>query len=185
MTAPEKPALADEIRALGRQIQNRGAFGVQDDGSFDPYVTDEITAGTLQYFGEAAGALADRVEALVGEVAHEREGHALTTEMLIGADEGYAANRVRIEALEKRVKIAEKKVAAFDRLPFCPDHCDKVNGKPCRECRIEALVTAVREWVDANAEWASGATSNEVAQERIYQAERGLNRAALDTAQGE
>lgn len=31
------------------------------------------------------------------------------------------------------------KTRALDRLPFCPDHRDKVGGKPCRECEIEHL----------------------------------------------
>ncbi|GAG97044.1 unnamed protein product, partial [marine sediment metagenome] len=35
------------------------------------------------------------------------------------------------------------KARAFDRLPFCPDHRDKVAGKPCRECEIERLQAAL------------------------------------------
>lgn len=29
-------------------------------------------------------------------------------------------------------------------LPFCPDHRDKVKGKPCRECEIERLKGLIR-----------------------------------------
>ena len=27
----------------------------------------------------------------------------------------------------------------MSRFPFCPDHRDKVQGKPCRECEVELL----------------------------------------------
>ena len=36
-------------------------------------------------------------------------------------------------------RVRQKKGQAFMRLPFCPDHRDKVAGKPCRECEIERL----------------------------------------------
>jgi hypothetical protein len=41
------------------------------------------------------------------------------------------------ERLEKDLRIARKKADAVDRLPFCPDHRDKVAGKSCRECEVE------------------------------------------------
>ena len=44
-----------------------------------------------------------------------------------------------IERLTRDLKIATLKARVLDRLPFCPDHRDKVAGKPCRECEIERL----------------------------------------------
>ncbi len=37
------------------------------------------------------------------------------------------------------VKILKLKARIIERLPFCPDHRDKVAGKSCRECEIENL----------------------------------------------
>jgi hypothetical protein len=34
-------------------------------------------------------------------------------------------------------------IAFQDRSPFCPDHRDKVAGKPCRECEIERLESII------------------------------------------
>ena len=47
--------------------------------------------------------------------------------------------KVKIGRLEKENKVLRLKAEGFDRLPFCPDHRDKVRGKPCRECEIEWL----------------------------------------------
>jgi len=35
--------------------------------------------------------------------------------------------------------------AQMARNPFCPDHRDKVHGKPCRECEIEHLRSIIRQ----------------------------------------
>lgn len=49
----------------------------------------------------------------------------------------------RLEEIEKAIsrekKISEIRGDFMNRLPFCPDHRDKVKGSPCRECRIERL----------------------------------------------
>ena len=42
-------------------------------------------------------------------------------------------------ALTAENKVLKLKTRLLDRLPFCPDHRDKVAGKPCRECQIEHL----------------------------------------------
>jgi hypothetical protein len=36
----------------------------------------------------------------------------------------------------------------MSRFPFCPDHRDKVHGKPCRECEVEHLRECLKrlEW---------------------------------------
>ena len=55
----------------------------------------------------------------------------------------------RIEELGREAKILRKKVEAVERLPFCPDHRDKVARKPCRECRIESLERVNAELLEA------------------------------------
>lgn len=44
-------------------------------------------------------------------------------------EQGEEITRLRIENELRRRQIS--------RFPFCPDHRDKVLGKPCRECEIE------------------------------------------------
>lgn len=39
----------------------------------------------------------------------------------------------------KEEQVLRMKARLVDRLPFCPDHRDKVAGKPCRECLIETM----------------------------------------------
>ena len=41
--------------------------------------------------------------------------------------------------LKRENEILSLKSRIIDRLPFCPDHRDKVAGKPCRECEVERL----------------------------------------------
>ena len=59
----------------------------------------------------------------------------------------------RFAALEQERKKLRLKARIVDRLPFCPDHRDKVHGKPCRECEVERLRAAIRVdeacWLDA------------------------------------
>ena len=45
----------------------------------------------------------------------------------------------------KERKELELRRAQMARNPFCPDHRDKVYGKPCRECEIEHLARIVRQ----------------------------------------
>lgn len=51
----------------------------------------------------------------------------------------------RVKDLEKQNKVLALKARLADRLPFCPDHRDKVSGKTCRECEIERLEKRVKE----------------------------------------
>ena len=37
-----------------------------------------------------------------------------------------------------------------DRAPFCPDHRDKVIGKPCRECLVEHFAYYVSHAIEMN-----------------------------------
>lgn len=58
--------------------------------------------------------------------------------------EAFAERGEEIERLmRENAKLAIVKRWA-DRLPFCPDHRDKVAGKPCRECEIERLAKSLR-----------------------------------------
>ena len=41
--------------------------------------------------------------------------------------------------LKRENEILSLKSRIIDRLPFCPDHRDKVAGKPCRECEVDRL----------------------------------------------
>ena len=49
------------------------------------------------------------------------------------------------DAARKEVAKLRLKERAHDGLPFCPDHRDKVAGKPCRECEVERLAALVGE----------------------------------------
>lgn len=44
-----------------------------------------------------------------------------------------------VQELPTEIKRLRLKARIHDRLPFCPDHRDKVAGLPCRECKIEEL----------------------------------------------
>jgi len=52
--------------------------------------------------------------------------------------------RGKIERLRRENKMLSLKARVHDRLPFCPDHRDKVVGLPCRECEIERLQGKLR-----------------------------------------
>jgi len=45
-------------------------------------------------------------------------------------------NRLRAELQIRKEQIT--------RMPFCPDHRDKVRGLPCRECEIERLNSIIK-----------------------------------------
>ena len=70
-----------------------------------------------------------------------------------GANFCYLASDV-IDILEpdevrRELKIASKKLTGLGRvLPLCPDHRDKVRDKPCRECEVEMLRSAIRRAID-------------------------------------
>lgn len=49
---------------------------------------------------------------------------------------GFVSRIKELEAENARLRI---KANYADRLPFCPDHRDKVAGKSCRECEIERV----------------------------------------------
>lgn len=49
-----------------------------------------------------------------------------------------AANAAEQQLAAAEIKRLRLK-GRINRLPFCPDHRDKVAGKPCRECEIERL----------------------------------------------
>ncbi len=55
--------------------------------------------------------------------------------------------RARIASLERENMRLSLKARLVDRLPFCPDHRDKVRGLSCRQCEIERLLARLR---DAN-----------------------------------
>jgi hypothetical protein len=46
-----------------------------------------------------------------------------------------------VERLDKSQKENLLLKRIFSTFPFCPDHRDKIGGKPCRECEIERLET--------------------------------------------
>ena len=54
----------------------------------------------------------------------------------------------QIAELEAKLRKAELELQLrrqfMESLPFCPDHRDKVKGKPCRECEIESLTRKLR-----------------------------------------
>ena len=85
-------------------------------------------------------AWADRVEKLEGDLAHERENHALTTEMLIGADEAYADSCVRVEALETAVHEWNEARREFKARPL--GDITKWERMCDAEARLAALDTA-------------------------------------------
>ena len=59
-----------------------------------------------------------------------------------------------IDLAVKERKELELRRAQMARNPFCPDHRDKVYGKPCRECEIEHLarIDAAQHLADMAAE---------------------------------
>lgn len=42
---------------------------------------------------------------------------------------------------EKQIQIWRKKAEILDHMPLCPDHRDKVRGRPCLMCEIEKLMS--------------------------------------------
>ena len=54
----------------------------------------------------------------------------------------------QIAELEAKLRKAELELQLrrqfMESLPFCPDHRDKVKGKPCRECEIETLTRKLK-----------------------------------------
>jgi len=72
---------------------------------------------------------------------------------VINTDEILALIDAADEADRLRKQLALK-TRWLEGMPFCPDHRDKVSGKPCRECRIERLEAALRvcRWGCATAE---------------------------------
>jgi hypothetical protein len=55
-----------------------------------------------------------------------------------------ATMRGEIDRLTHATAAFSLKARVVDRLPFCPDHRDKVAGKPCLQCEVERLTTAVK-----------------------------------------
>jgi hypothetical protein len=69
----------------------------------------------------------------------------------IGWDGHTACNHYAWHLLQER-DIVQRKADLADRLPFCPDHRDKVAGKECRECEVAKLRGALDRVIDkANA----------------------------------
>jgi hypothetical protein len=69
------------------------------------------------------------------------ERYASWLENLCTATYGFRT-RAQQKQLREAAQLLRKlglKARYVDRVPFCPDHRDKVAGKPCRECKIERL----------------------------------------------
>jgi len=64
---------------------------------------------------------------------------------------GYLKGCVAVDErdLKKLERELEIKSNCLNRLPFCPDHRDKVAGLPCRECEIERLISMLNRNVRA------------------------------------
>lgn len=128
------------------------------------------------------------------------DAFAASMERALGADRGRNDLRAarkwcsmllkdRRELLADNAKLALK-ARLVDHLPFCPDHRDKVAGKPCRECEIERL-TAIVERIafmgtdkpavtgSSDAEW-----YQRIARECISIAARGLQGETAEPAGG-
>lgn len=98
---------------------------------------------------DARGTGSDVVERLEYEMwVEDPKGLTLTHEEVVGnnrvmADAADEIRRLREQLAarpsEQELKVLRMKADAHDRLPFCPDHRDKVAGKPCRECEVERL----------------------------------------------
>ena len=53
------------------------------------------------------------------------------------------------DELRRELKIASEKLTGLGRqLPLCPDHRGKARDKPCRECEVEMLRSAIRRAID-------------------------------------
>lgn len=57
-----------------------------------------------------------------------------------------------IERLTKENATLSLKARVVDRLPLCPDHRDKVAGKPCLQCRIGRLTSLLQRLQDVACE---------------------------------
>ena len=60
---------------------------------------------------------------------------------IVRPDEVISDLRWRIRRLELE---NDRRKFHLDGMPFCPDHRDKVAGKPCRECENERLRRALQ-----------------------------------------
>lgn len=47
--------------------------------------------------------------------------------------------KMKEESTERRIRVWKKKADILDNMPLCPDHRDKVRGRPCLMCEIEKL----------------------------------------------
>lgn len=52
--------------------------------------------------------------------------------------------------IPKAARELEMRRSFMQRLPFCPDHRDKVREKECRECEIERLQGLIRQVIQGN-----------------------------------
>lgn len=121
----------------GDEVEFNVGLGLQG-----PYVTN------VRVFNTASGWRPE-------PTAPEGEGNFVTAVRMGGEDavwipqshlDDLLAAARRAERLEKEVGLRKR---AADRLPFCPDHRDKVAGKPCRECRIGRLEGALAQVRDS------------------------------------
>ena len=103
-------------------------------------MSEFVLVGKVERFGVEPDGNSSRFSTILAESHHYARLRIQELEEEVASYEAMKGGvAVRIADLERENSILSLKARVVDRLPLCPDHRDKVAGKPCLQCEVERL----------------------------------------------
>jgi hypothetical protein len=116
-------------------------------------MSEHVLVGNVERFGIESDGSSHRFSTILAESYHYARLRIKELEEAVACYEAMKEGMaVRIADLEHKNAVLSLKARVVDRLPLCPDHRDKVAGKPCLQCKVEWLSKVNWYWDDRDIE---------------------------------
>ncbi len=103
-------------------------------------MSEHVLVSNVERFGIESDGPSHRFSTILAESYHYARLRIKELEEAVACYEAMKDGvAVRIADLTRENAVISLKARVVDRPPLCPDHRDKVAGKPCLQCKVEGL----------------------------------------------